>query len=206
MKKETPAPEQHPVDAYFREQETGIPVAFDPAHWDALQAMLDQAASNSPTAPGAHVSDLARNVAKPAPTRTFTRLLSLGMVFVFLAAVPSADLAQHLVKDEMGHLMPAWEQAAPGLSTGEETDQPPKGDGAPVTRRPTGTGNGSGSATQVTVLPFAADTGHNQRFLPAILPLDSLYRQTDSLSIRKGLKAAQDSILEQKKKRKHLFW
>jgi len=203
MKKETPAPEQHPVDAYFREQETGIPVAFDPAHWDALQAMLDQAASNSPTAPGAHVSDLARNVAQPAPTRTFIRLLSLGMVFVFLAAVPSADLAQRLVQEETGSLLPAREQAPPELPAGEAIRQHPQGDGAPVTRKPTGIGTWSG---QATVLPAAADTVLNQRLLPTILPLDSLYRQTDSLSIRKGLKAAQDSIAEQKKKKKHLFW
>lgn len=203
MKKETPAPEQHPVDAYFREQETGIPVAFDPAHWDALQTMLDQAASIRPTAPGAHVSDLARNVAKPAPKRMFIRLLSLGMVFVFLAAVPSADKAERLVQEETGSLLPAREQAAPGLSTGEVTGQQPNGDGAPVTPTPTGTDNWPG---QATVLPAAADTFHNQHLLPATLPLDSLYRQTDSLSIRKGLKAAQDSIAEQKKKKKHLFW
>lgn len=53
LKKETPAPEQHPVDAYFREQETGIPVAFDPG---SLGCPSDDAGSGGfqfrPTAAG----------------------------------------------------------------------------------------------------------------------------------------------------------
>jgi|GEM_PF-6971377 hypothetical protein len=203
MKKETPAPEQHPVDAYFREQETGIPVAFDPTHWDALQAMLDQAASTNPMATGAHVSDLAQNVAKPASMRTLTRLFGMVVIFTFLAAIPSTGLVQHPVSKETGNLMSAGQQAAPGyipgLSIGGVTIQQPQDQ---VTRTP------AASATEPysTILPAAADTIRNQPLFPKIPALDSLSRQTDSLGIRKSLKAAQDSIAEQRKKKKHLFW
>lgn len=203
MKKETPAPEQHPVDAYFREQETGIPVAFDPTHWDALQAMLDQAASTNPMATGAHVSDLAQNVAKPASMRTLTRLLGMVVIFAFLAAIPSTGLVQHPTGKGIGRLMIDGEELTqghlPGLSAREATGEQPQDQEARILIEP---GIRSDFATQATVVPIAADTIRNQQ-IPA---LDSLSRQTDSLGIRKSLKAAQDSIAEQRKKKKHLFW
>lgn len=209
MKKETPAPEQHPVDAYFREQEAGIPVAFNPAHWDSLQAILDQANPDSVPASGTRVSDVTSNAAKPS----LARFLSAVFIFVFLAAVPSANPANRQAT------LPSAQDlsATPEIGTNGNT-QSSSFSKTPDEQMRSGEGTQASSGSKqtspewsllpapATTLPMGMDTVGRQFHSLGSLPLDSLYRQTDSLSIQKGLRAAQDSIAEQKKKKKHLFW
>lgn len=205
MKKETPA--QHPVDAFFREQEAKIPVTFDPAHWDALQAMLEQASAGGPPAPGAHVSDLVIPAAKPS----LARFITLAVVFIFLAAVPAANPAIRLAHQNNHAEQPysperGKNNAVPGLlSTGQVERQPEQKQAMP-TRNDEPAFRWSFLSAPAEMTPFDADTVRHQPTFPATAPLDSLYRQTDSLSIRKGLRTAQDSMAEQRKKKKHLFW
>ncbi len=208
MKKETPA--QHPVDAYFREQESGIPVAFDPAHWDALQAMLDEANPDSASASGTRVSDLTPNAAKPS----FVRFLGALLVFVFLAAVPSANPAlremKGVVVPELSGSPKIGSDDAGLVSMPVMPNTEARGDMQTLTTPGASPEQAhfdwpSLPAT-ITSMPTDADTVNHHFYAPVVLPPDSLYRQMDSLSIRKSLKAAQDSIAEQKKKKKHLFW
>ncbi|NUO02418.1 MAG: hypothetical protein HUU01_17570 [Saprospiraceae bacterium] len=211
MKKETPAPEQHPVDAYFREQEAKIPVAFDPAHWNALQAMLDEVNPGSTPVPGTRVSDLSPNLTNSAFTRFFGALL----IFVFLAAVPSANPAPRQTRGAVAPELSGFPETGP-YNTGQvsipgtrDTETRTGGTQTPANPAATPKQPQLGwpllpAATYTT--PTGTDTVSHHFYVPAVLPPDSLYRQIDSLSIRKGLRAVQDSMAAQKKKKKHLFW
>ncbi|MFM9948642.1 MAG: hypothetical protein ACKV1O_11950 [Saprospiraceae bacterium] len=210
MKKETPVPEQHPVDAYFREQESGIPVAFDPAHWDVLQAMLDEANPVGAPVSGTRVSDLTPNAAKPS----FVRFLGALLVFVFLAAVPSANPALRPTRGVVARELSGSPKIGPEGAGQFSIPVTPNTEArtemqtltTPVTSPEQAHFDWPLLPAKSTSMPTDADTVNQHLYTPMVLPPDSLYRQIDSLSIRKGLKAAQDSMAGQKKKKKHLFW
>ncbi len=210
MKKDTPAPEQHPVDAFFREQEPNIPVTFDPAHWDALQVMLDQSVPGGTSVSGAHASDPDASSVRPA----IGRFIRMVLVVAFLAALPSANPASQqafetaIPEDNATGEAPATLQMTP-IPDARTTPLNQDVDGRIESAAGAAIGQSPDwslfSKTNATSIPLNADTLVYHSLMPGMV-VDSLLRQTDSLSILKSLNAAQDSVAVKRKKKKHLFW
>lgn len=203
MKKDIPTSEpQHPIDIYFREQEANIPVVFNPAHWDALETMLDAAVSESGPLPGMHLSDGAAAVVRASNPLSSKRLLGLVLASLFLATVPAADLmlqSQRTTSDNSVSMAPpaAEPAVAPSNSalTAAPSTPPVPNTSAPLPLPPAET-------TLVPETALSVDTA----LAPLLIPESLRSARLDSLAVVKEMQVKQDSTAEQKKKKKHLFW
>jgi hypothetical protein len=210
MKKDTPTSEpQHPIDVFFREQEADIPVVFNPAHWDALEAMLDQAAAESRPAPGARHSDSTAAGVRASNPLSWKRLLGLVLASLFLATVPAADPAlqsRGKTGDLSVSVAPTTAEPAAAPSNAAAPAAPPATTATPHSHHtpaalPSPPAE-TDAAPETAFQSPALDTAFRQSLVPASLH----HNRPDSLAAIKELPIKQDSIAEQKKKKKHLFW
>lgn len=203
MKKDIPTSEpQHPIDVYFREQEPNIPIVFNPAHWAALEAMLDEAVSESGPLPGTHRSDGAAAVVRASNPLSWKRLSGLVLASLFLATVPAADLILQSQKITAHNSVSAAPAAAEPAVAPSSSARPiaPATSPVPNTSAPLSLPSAETALVPETTSPV--DTA----LVPSLIPESLHSARLDSLAAVKEMQVKQDSSAEQKKKKKHLFW
>ncbi|MBX2928783.1 MAG: hypothetical protein KF852_13190 [Saprospiraceae bacterium] len=200
MKKDIPTSEpQHPIDVYFREQEANIPIVFNPAHWDALEAMLDEAVSEGGPLPGMHRSDGATAIVRPSNPLSWKRLLGLVLASLFLATVPAADLILQSQRTT-GHNSVSVAAPAAEPAVAPSNYAHPAASQVPNTSAPLPLPSAETAFAPEKTSPV--DTA----LAPSQIPGSLHSTRLDSLAAVEEWQAKQDSTAEQKKKKKHLFW
>ncbi len=200
MSKILPKQEDHPVDIYFREQESSIPVTFDETHWSALQAMLRDANRDGNVPHG----NLAPNQLETAPSGTGASkfLIILGIVLFLCSATWVLVAFQENSKQPAGQEPTGNTQ--PGLM--EDQNAPYPANSKPVDQ-PTEMKVSEG---QRLVTP------NSNKTMPAFGKAVSDSIQGVTISGKAPLKpdsllvlppaTAKDSLTIKPKKKKHLFW
>jgi len=208
MKKDTPEHEYHPVDAYFRKQETNIPISFDATHWAALQTMLDEPNKPSNSSKGSHQPD------SPASIPGIGGIVRLLTALIILAVVGSTAweaVSYQQILGQPDHKIEENDATQNSSSFPEKAPtigQPVEVIGKNVpnisdVQLPGANSNVRESSwLELSVRKMAADSTHVQDITR---PIEAAKDKADSLLKTPHLQS-KDTIYTKTKKKKYLIW